>query len=429
MHRRLAVFTTAAAMVAGAGSLLGAAHAADPLPADYPAAGCFTFADPKDDALSPIVPALSDSDLDITGIALETTATSLKAYVRVPQITNDPTAIEPFDGHRFSLKFTFNKHVFSASGSDYASGSGDSGTGAIRDGLSQTGMVAGVTQLGVDTPPVVPSNPDASYFNKGFVESGLKVTFDYTNGWVNFDLPTADIQKYGGAPLAGDLTAVSVAAQTDEYAVGEAWDTAPDNDANGNAVAKWTVGANKCFGPPAAVITNLGATKVQYGDAATVSSKVTDASGAPVAGAPITFTLGHTVTNATTNDSGIATAKLVPTDSAGSYSLVESFGGDDKTGQASLSTPFTITAEKSVLALAAKASGSKRIVTATLRDDDKHALAKQVIAWFVNGKAAGKSTTSSAGTASFTAKHGQTVKAVYTGVINKYAGATASRKV
>ena len=427
MHRRFAVLTTAAAMVAGAGSLL-AAHAADPLPADYPTAGCFTYTDPTNDAVDP-TGSIGNSDLDISGLALETTDTSLRAYTRVPGLTNDPASMAPFDGHRFSLRFTFNKHVFSASGSDYASGSGDSGSGAIRDGLAQTGEVAGVTQLGVDTPGVVPSGPDPAYFNKGFVASGLKVTFDYKNGWVNFDLPIGDIEKYGGASFTGDLTGVAVQAQTDEYAVGSIWDSAPDLDANNSPAGKWTVGDNKCFGPPAAVITNLGATKVQYGDTATVSAKVADASGAPVAGAPVTFTLGRLIADATTNANGIATAKLTPTDTAGTYSLVASFAGSDTAGKATASTPFSITTEKSALALSSKSIGTKRIVTATLRDDDHHALAKQVVAWFVDGKAAGKATTSSTGTATFTAHAGQTVKAVYAGVSKKYTGASASRKV
>jgi hypothetical protein len=422
MQRRLAVLTTAAAVVAGAGSFF-AAHAADPLPADYPAAGCFLYADPADDSADPSGALLTDPTLDISGFALETTDTSLKAYVRVPGLSNNPQDEAPVDGRRFTLKFTFNKHVFSAAGSEYAMGSGP-----IRDGLAQTGQAGHVTQLGVDTPAVDPTDPNF-ITAKGFVDSGLKVTFDYTNGFVNFDLPIADIQKYGGATFAGDLTGVVVQAQTDEYVVSSVWDSAPDLDASNAAVGKWTVGDNKCFGPPAAVITNLGATKVQYGDTATVASKVTDASGAPIAGAPITFTLGHVVANAKTNDKGIATAKLTPTDSAGSYPLSASFSGSSTVGKAALSTPFAITAEKSLLTLAAKANGSKRIVTATLRDDDRHALAKQVVAWFVNGKTAGKSTTSKTGTATFAAKHGQTVKVVFAGVTGKYAGARASRKV
>ena len=422
MHSRLVVLTTAAAMVAGAGSLLAAAHAADPLPADYPAAGCFTYTDPADDSVDPSGQLVTDPTLDISGFALETTDTSLKAYVRVPGLSNNPQDEAPFDGRRFTLKFTFNKHVFSAAGSEYAMGSGP-----IRDGLAQTGQAGHVTQLGVDTPAVDPTNP-AFVTSKGYVDSGLKVTFDYTNGWVNFDLPISDIQKYGGATFTGDLTGIVVQAQTDEYAVGSVWDSAPDLDANNNPVGKWTVGANTCFGPAPAVVTNLGATKVQYGDTAALSAKVTDASGAAIADAPVTFTIGKLLTTATTNSNGIASAKLTPTVVAGSYSLVETFAGSDTAGRATATTPFSVVAEKSVLALTEKTSGTGRIVTATLRDDDHHALAKQVIAWSVNGKAAGKSTTSSTGTATFRAKPGETVKAVFASVSGKYAGTSASRK-
>jgi len=420
MHRRLVVLATAAAMVAGAGSLL-AAHAAGPLPAEYPAAGCFTYSDPKGDAVfdgeSP-----NDPDLDILGVSLETTDTSLKAYVKVDGLTTDGPQFA--DGHRYTLRFTFNKHVFSAAGSDYANGSGP-----IRDGLAQTGHAGHVTQLGVDTPPIDPTNPDPAILTSpGYVDSGLKVTFDYTNSWVVIDLPIADIQKYGGAPFTGTLDAVSVISATDEYLVSSTWDsTVKDNGAT--STDTWTVGDNKCFGPPAAVITNLGATKMQYGDSATVSSKLTDASGAPIVGAPVTFAIGQLLTNAKTNDDGVATARITPTVATGAYSLVETYAGSDTAGKATLSTPFTIVVEKSALALSPKSTGIKRIVTATLRDDDRHAIAKQVVTWFVNGKAAGKSTTSRTGTAAFTATHGQTVKVVYAGVKGKYAGATASRKV
>src|SRR3954452_2631558 len=374
MQRRLAVLATAATLVAGAGSALGPAQAADPLPADYPAAGCFTYADPADDATLLV---LSDPVLDITGFALETTATSLKAYARVPQLTDDPAARAPIDGRRFSLKFTFNKHVFSASGSDYAMGSGP-----LRDGLAETGHAGHVTQLGVDTPPIDPTSPDPALLTSpGYVDSGLKVTFDYKNGWVVWDLPIADIEKYGEAKLAGDLTALSIAGQTDEYAIGSVWDTAPDNDDNGDPTGKWTVGDNKCFGPPPAVITNLGATKVQYGDTATVSTKVTNSHGAPVSGAAVRFNLGRLLTTARTNGSGIATAKLTPKDAPGSYSLIESYGGSDTVGKATLRLPFSVLSEKTVLRLSTTAQGAKRVVTATLRDDDRHALAKQAIAW------------------------------------------------
>ena len=424
--RRLVVLTTAAGLLAAGAPLLTVAHA-DGLPADYPAAGCFTYADPKGDASYTVegpIAAPNDPDLDILGVALETTATSLRAYAQIDGLTTDGPSMA--DGHRYSLKFTFNKHVFSASGSDYASGSGDSGSGQLRDGLAETGQAAHTTQLGVDTPSVVPA--DANYFNKGFVDSGLKVTFDYTNKWVVWDLPIADIQKYGGAPFAGTITAVSVVSQTDEYAVGSQWDSTVKDNAT-TATDTWTVGDNACFGPPAAVLTNLGATKAQYGDAATVSAKLTDASGAALAGAPVTFTLGRLLSTVKTNSKGIATTKLSSTSVAGRYTLSESYAGSPTVGAAKLSTLFTIVAERTAIVLGVARSGTKRIVTATLRDDDRHALPGQRITWSVNGETVKRTTTSSRGVTTFTARAGQTVKAAFAGVSGKYVAASASRKV
>lgn len=422
MSRRRLV---AAAAVAGvvAAPLVQSALAADaPLPADYPTAGCFTYTDPKGDAVFEAFP--DDPDLDVLGFSLETTATSLKGYAKIDGLTADGPAIA--DGHRYTLKFTFNNHVFSASGSDYGTGSGDNGTGAIRDGLAATGQAAHVTQLGVDTPAVDDPNGLA---DKGFVDSGLKVTFDYTNSWVIWDLPIADIEKYGQAKFSGDLTTVSVAAQTDEYAVGSVWDTAPDNNDDGTAPGTWTVGDNKCFGggatSAAATIVNTGATKVQYGDTAKLGAKVTGADGKPIAKAPVTFAIGRLQTTAKTNAKGIATAQLTPKLKAGKYTLVTSYAPKDATA-VKLRSPFSVTLEKTALSLTA----AKTTVVATLHDNDKHPVIGQKIVWTVNGKKAATTTTNAKGLSTFKgAKKGQTVKATFAGVKGKYAGATAKRKL
>ena len=425
VSRRLAVSAALAGLVAApvaAASLMTSAQAAAPLPADYPTAGCFTFTDPKDDSVSPtVVGVLSDSDLEIVGVAVGTTPTSLKAYANVPALTNDPTQMEPLDAHRFTLKFTFNNHVFSASGSDSALG-----TTAIRDGLAETGHVGHVTQLGVDTPaltdPTVATTP-------GYVESGLKVTFDYDHGWVVFDLPIADIEKYGKAKFTGALPQIGVIAQTDEYAVASAWDYAPDANDEGNPAGTWTVGDNKCFGGgssggAAAVLAYVGATHMQYGDTAKVSAKVVGADGKPVANAPVTFAIGKLQTSAKTNAKGLATSSLSPKGTAGRYSLVTSYSdGDNKS---SIKTPFVVTAEKTVLRLAK----SGRKVIATLTDDDKHALAGQRVVWTVNGKSVGATKTDKAGRTVFThAAKGDKVVATFKAVKGKYAASIAKTTV
>jgi hypothetical protein len=423
-RRRLAVLTSTAGLVLGAVPFLQAASAADgTLPADYPAAGCFTLSDPKGDAQFVVqgsVKAPNDPDLDILGVALETTDTSLKAYVKVDALSDTGPALA--DGHRYTLDFTFNKHVFSAAGSDYGSG-----TGIIRDGLAQTGQAGHTTQLGVDVPSLTAIPPQT---DKGFQDSGLKFTFDYTNSWVVIDLPIADIEKYGGASFDGaGLTAVDVKSATDAYAVSSQWDTTIKDNGLPPSADVWNVGTNTCFGPPAAVLTNAGVTTSQFGDTAKVSAKLTDAAGKPLAGKPVTFAVGSATASATTGTDGVAAAALRPAGDAGDYSLVTAFAGDDVAGASSLSTPFAVTLEKTVLKLT-ESKAKKPVVTATLRDDDHQALAGQKIRWLVNGKKAGSATTTKAGTAKLTGVvKGQKVRAVFSAVKGEYAAASAKRTV
>jgi hypothetical protein len=415
LSRRLAL----ACVVAGAlaAPTVPAVFAADAPSSPLPTSGCFNLTDPKGDAAFEV---LASDELDITGVALDTTSTSLLGFAKVPALSADGPGA-PFDGQRFSLKFTFNGHVFSASGSAYAHG-----TGAIRDGLAQTGQAAHTTQLGVDTPAVNPTDPNF-VTAKGFVESGLKVTFDYKNRWVIFDLPIADIEKYGQAKFTGDITTVGAVAQTDEYAVGSVWDTAPDAGDDGNPSGVWTVGDNKCFGGSgsasgaSAVLGYVGDTHMQYGDTARVAASVVDASGKPVAGAPVTFAIGKLQTTAKTNAKGLAQTTLSPTITAGRYTLVTTTASDgDKT---SVRTPFVVSVERTLLRLSK--SGGK--VIATLTDDDKQALAGQRVAWSVNGKSAGTTKTDKSGHAVLThAAKGAAVKAVFKPAKGKYAGSTAT---
>lgn len=292
LSRRFALACAVTGVIAA--PIVPAVFAAGPLPADYPQAGCFTFADPKGDASLDNLP--NDPDLDIVGLAVETTPTSLRAYANVDKLSDSGPAFA--DGHRYTLKFTFNGHIFSASGSDYGHG-----TGGIREGLAQTGEAAHTTQLGVDTPSV--TDPTAP---KGFVESGLKVTFDYKNSWVIWDLPIADIEKYGKATFTGALPQIGAIAQTDEYAVGSAWDYAPDANSDGNPGGTWTVGDNSCFPTVAAapVRTVLTLTKT----AKTVTALLASDQKQPIAGQRILWKVNGSSAGFTkTNIKGLATLR------------------------------------------------------------------------------------------------------------------------
>jgi hypothetical protein len=66
------------------------------------------------------------------------------------------------------------------------------------------------------------------------------------------------------------------------------------------------------------------------------------------------------------------------------------------------------------------------VVTATLLDNDKHAVAGQKVAWYVNNKKVSTLTTDSKGRTVFKgAKPGQTVQAKFTAVPGKYAACSS----
>ncbi|MDQ1705181.1 MAG: hypothetical protein QOF18_1547, partial [Frankiaceae bacterium] len=306
--------------------------------------------------------------------------------------------------------------------SDYANGSGQ-----IREGLAQTGQAGHVTQLGVDVPSLTAIPPAT---DKGFKDSGLKVTFDYTNSWVVIDLPIADVEKYGGAKFDGStLTAVDVKSATDAYAVSSQWDNTIKDNGLPPSTDSWNVGDNNCFGPPAATLSNVGAATAQFTDAAAAAAKLVDIDGRPLAGKPVRFTVGAVTVIAKTGADGVAKAAVKPKGKAGTYALVTSFAGDASAGKVSISTPFTVTVERTALKLSSTAT-RKPTVTAVLRDNDAHAVAGQQLTWLVNGKKVGSATTNSSGVAKFTrVKKGQKVSVVFAGVKGEFGGTKAVRKV
>jgi hypothetical protein len=297
--RLRAALAGAAVVAAGLGTTTGAGTAAADPATEFPAAGCSTFADPKDDAkLNNVAQGPNDPDLDIEALTLRTTATSLLAYIKVADLAKGPMTT---DGHRYSLNFTFNGHVFSASGSSFKNG-----TGAIRDGLAQTGQAGKTVQLGVDVPSLTAVPPKTE---KGFKDSGLKVTFDQTANYVVIDLPIADITKYGGAPFGGTITAVDARATIDNYAVSTSVDTTnPANSGTAPATAKWLVGDNKCFSVP----TRLALSVTKFAASRNVTAKLTTAAGQALGGKSVVFYLnGKKASTLKTAADGTAVLKNV----------------------------------------------------------------------------------------------------------------------
>ena len=282
---RLRAALTTAALVAGALGT-GPAQAHEDHVHELPAAGCFTIKDDVGDAhLNSQTAVPNDPDLDIVGVAMRTTATSLQTYIKVSNLENGPSTT---DGHRFFVDFTFNGHVFSMASSHYKVG-----TGAVRDGLAQTGQAAKVTQLGVDVPTI-----DEPATDKGFKASGLKATFDITQDWLQLDLPLADIGKYGGKAFTGAITGILVRSAVDNYAVGTIADSAEGG--------KWTIGDNKCWSTP----TKLTLSVTRYPSQRTVTARLVTSAGQALGGQTLTYYVnGKKYAVTRTNGTGTASVR------------------------------------------------------------------------------------------------------------------------
>lgn len=298
LSRARASLTAAALVAGGLATTTGAGPAAADPAKELPPAGCQTFADPPGDAKAGLNTASNpnDPDLDITGLTLRTTATSLVGYIKVADLAAGPATT---DGHRYTINFTFNGHVFSMSASAYKNG-----TGAIRDALAQTGQAGKTTQLGVDVPALDAVPPET---DKGFKVSGLKATFDQAANYVVMELPLADVAKYGGRALSGAITAVDARATLDNYAVSSSVDTTNANN-SATSTSSWTAGDNKCFAVP----TRLALSVAKYPATRTVTARLTTATGQALSGKAVAFYLnGRKVATMRTASNGTAVLRNV----------------------------------------------------------------------------------------------------------------------
>lgn len=297
--RSRAALAATAMLAAGlaTGADAGSATVAADVTKELPAPGCVTVSDVAGDAhVNNTAQIPNDNDLDIVGLTLRTTSTALVGYIKVADLGAGPAYT---DGHRFTIDFTFNGHVFSASGSAYKNG-----TGVVRDTLAETGQAGGTTALGVDVPSLTAVPPAT---DKGFKESGLKVTFDQTANYVVMELPLADIAKYGGKPFGGTVTNVDARSTVDNYAVGTIADTTnAGNTQTTDPKVVYAAGNNKCFP------SRLALSVAKSAAARAVTAKLTTGTGAVLAGQPVTFYVDNRkVGTVTTTSAGTALVKNV----------------------------------------------------------------------------------------------------------------------
>jgi RHS repeat-associated protein len=148
-----------------------------------------------------------------------------------------------------------------------------------------------------------------------------------------------------------------------------------------------------------------GAAVGEYSDAMTLSARLTEAAtGHPVAGQTITFSLGTQTVTARTAADGTATTTLTPTGTPGTLALTLSFAGGGGFAGSSAALLLPLLPDETVLTYtgkAALASGQTQPVTARLTDGDGTPLSGEPVTFTFNTVTA-TATTGADGTATAT---------------------------
>ena len=139
----------------------------------------------------------------------------------------------------------------------------------------------------------------------------------------------------------------------------------------------------------------------QYSDTATLQARLVDASGAPLAGEQLTFSLGSQSATATTGADGLASVSLPIQETPGDHHATVGFAGrEDEFAPAIGTTPFRVNKEDTVLDLVVTGTGAKRSLAATLADADSSGpVARRTIVFSSKGTEIGRADTNGSGVA------------------------------
>jgi dienelactone hydrolase len=157
-------------------------------------------------------------------------------------------------------------------------------------------------------------------------------------------------------------------------------------------------------GQPSLAFTPASQSTGAYSDDAALAARAVDASGAPLEGVDVTFTLvGDGASfgswSATTDAEGISQILATIGAPAGDYALTATAQAGDAALE--VSTPFTVERETAIIDLSATGSGAKRRLVASVTDDDGSAVAGKEIAFYADGTLLGSARTGGDGVALF----------------------------
>jgi hypothetical protein len=165
---------------------------------------------------------------------------------------------------------------------------------------------------------------------------------------------------------------------------------------NGNIFARGSAGELKLSvlpaGSPLQVATSLqytGARTGDYGDSATLSAKLVDASGAPLAGKQVTLSMGSQTCSATTGAEGVATCAITISQQQGTYPISASFAGSGLDLPSGATSTFAVTREQTTVVAGTVGPvlrGSTLTLTGTLLEDGVTPIAGRTLSLTLGSK-------------------------------------------
>lgn len=410
MFRRTTIASVAAACMLSGLAGANADVTGNPPPSEMPRAACpRRLVDPEGDAKWPAAlgpNAQAMDGLDINGVLLRLTPDQLQVFMSVKDLV-EPARM-PLTAGAFGYNTTFKfgdilftfKYMEKSSQAPWSS-----------DPTASTGYPVGGTGTGGATP--LPGRTGDAYYDTNFVV---------------FTAPRSSVEAVVQAPIVDTNQFTSITATAIHYI--DQSQTIVDTLDVPAAQAAYTVGDDYCFGAPPGTLSDLVTPAAVFTDPVTLSAKLVNEAGAPVAGKPVRFTVAgeKAPLTGTTNADGVATVSYAPALGAGTYAVEALFAGDTEVGKAKLAGTIVVTAETSAFGplAVARPSATTRTLIATLADNDKHLVAGQKVDWYVNGKKLATVATDSKGRSVYKgAKPGQTVQAKYVGLAGKYTAAAS----
>jgi hypothetical protein len=259
--------------------------------------------------------------------------------------------------------------------------------------IDPRGDTAFVTGISAKSPPGIPGvvlyapNADA-----------LTIAYDITTGekkWLaRFNPSVTDYVSVRSMTVSPDASKIVVAASIDD----QNWDY--DGDDLDAVLIAYEIGSPLPPLPPPATLAFTEGSDIrgQYSDLTSIETRLTDASGEPLAGSEVRFEFQDEVNVAVTDAQGVASITTTLDQSPGEYPVTVAYAGDEEHGPSTIQGTFTIDLEGTHLLL--EADRKARTLRAVLQDEDSSAgISGREVVFFYRDQVLGRATTDGSGAA------------------------------